>query len=265
MKKQAERERPQPIVEQAQPRLIENEQETPGEDKKEDNQEIVQQANQNIFQVVKINERNGRMEHSQGVSSSNASSMMILASDSSCDNPSHQNQSSFADNSIEDRSMRVESSNQSSSQQVDLNVKEDPKSPSQGAGSWDFEPIANNRPSQADQIAKAYEGINGAAPPQNPPNRANPHQQQQPDMKGCPFAMAFMKPSSVGQAQIVKKAPERVAAAAAFELSNKEAVSEEDSAQTFYDKLGGAKTMAMFVEDFMEGIMGDPELACHHK
>lgn len=23
--------------------------------------------------------------------------------------------------------------------------------------------------------------------------------------------------------------------------------------------------MAMFVEDFMEGIMGDPELACHHK
>jgi len=23
--------------------------------------------------------------------------------------------------------------------------------------------------------------------------------------------------------------------------------------------------MALFVEDFMEGIMGDPELACHHK
>ena len=83
-------------------------------------------------------------------------------------------------------------------------------------------------------------------------------------MKGCPFAMAFMKPGSVGQAQVVKKAPDRVAAAS-FEHPNQEAMNEEASAQTFYDQLGGAKTMAMFVEDFMEGIMGDPELACHHK
>ena len=76
--------------------------------------------------------------------------------------------------------------------------------------------------------------------------------------------MAFMKPGSVGQAQVVKNAPDQVAAAP-FEHLNQEAMNVEVSAQTYYDQLGGAKTMAMFVEDFMEGIMGDPELACHHK
>ena len=35
--------------------------------------------------------------------------------------------------------------------------------------------------------------------------------------------------------------------------------------KSFFDRLGGERTMAMFVEDFMEGIMADPGLACHHK
>ena len=40
-------------------------------------------------------------------------------------------------------------------------------------------------------------------------------------------------------------------------------LAEEDG--SYYERLGGDNKMAMFVEDFMEGIMGDPELACHHK
>jgi len=37
------------------------------------------------------------------------------------------------------------------------------------------------------------------------------------------------------------------------------------SEKSLFEKMGGMKKMAMFVEDFMEGIMGDPGLACHHK
>ena len=40
------------------------------------------------------------------------------------------------------------------------------------------------------------------------------------------------------------------------------AISGDES--SFFDQFGGDKKMALFVEDFMEGIMGDAELACHH-
>lgn len=34
---------------------------------------------------------------------------------------------------------------------------------------------------------------------------------------------------------------------------------------TLFEQLGGDEKMALFVEDFMEGIMGDGELACYHE
>ena len=34
---------------------------------------------------------------------------------------------------------------------------------------------------------------------------------------------------------------------------------------TLYDQFGGDKKMFIFVEDFMEGVMADSELACHHR
>ena len=33
---------------------------------------------------------------------------------------------------------------------------------------------------------------------------------------------------------------------------------------SLYDQFGGDAKMAVFVEDFMEGIMGDSALACYH-
>jgi hypothetical protein len=42
-----------------------------------------------------------------------------------------------------------------------------------------------------------------------------------------------------------------------------EVVPDEDL--SIYQKFGGDQRMAIFVEDFMEGIMGDAELACHHR
>jgi len=34
---------------------------------------------------------------------------------------------------------------------------------------------------------------------------------------------------------------------------------------TLYDQFGGDAKMSIFVEDFMEGIMGDVDLACYHE
>jgi len=34
--------------------------------------------------------------------------------------------------------------------------------------------------------------------------------------------------------------------------------------QSLFDQFGGTSKMTLFVEDFMEGIMGDSELACYH-
>ena len=33
---------------------------------------------------------------------------------------------------------------------------------------------------------------------------------------------------------------------------------------SLYQQFGGDAKMSLFVEDFMEGIMGDSELACYH-
>ena len=41
-------------------------------------------------------------------------------------------------------------------------------------------------------------------------------------------------------------------------------ISSNDQA-TLYDQFGGDKKMFIFVEDFMEGVMADSELACHHR
>lgn len=38
----------------------------------------------------------------------------------------------------------------------------------------------------------------------------------------------------------------------------------DDEDLSYYERFGGDRKMAIFVEDFMEGIMADPELACHH-
>ena len=37
------------------------------------------------------------------------------------------------------------------------------------------------------------------------------------------------------------------------------------SAQSLHAQFGGDAKMAIFVEDFMEGIMADADLACHHE
>lgn len=37
-----------------------------------------------------------------------------------------------------------------------------------------------------------------------------------------------------------------------------------DDTATLYDQFGGDPKMSFFVEDFMEGIMGNSELACYH-
>ena len=38
-----------------------------------------------------------------------------------------------------------------------------------------------------------------------------------------------------------------------------------DDEKNLYQQFGGDRQMAIFVEDFMEGIMGDSELACYHQ
>ena len=35
--------------------------------------------------------------------------------------------------------------------------------------------------------------------------------------------------------------------------------------ESLFEQFGGDAKMRLFVEDFMEGIMGDPELSCYHE
>lgn len=65
----------------------------------------------------------------------------------------------------------------------------------------------------------------------------------------CPFAAAANSNSSAGRSEFVD--------------NSRPDMCGEDA--TLYDQFGGDGKMSLFVEDFMEGIMADPELACHHQ
>mmetsp|Transcript_43307 Transcript_43307/g.57322 ORF Transcript_43307/g.57322 Transcript_43307/m.57322 type:complete len:84 (+) Transcript_43307:1382-1633(+) len=52
--------------------------------------------------------------------------------------------------------------------------------------------------------------------------------------------------------------------AAAASCPVKTEANQGSESMSLYDQFGGDSKMTLFVEDFMEGIMGDSELACYH-
>ena len=101
-------------------------------------------------------------------------------------------------------------------------------------------------------------------------------------MKGCPFAAVLMidgagKPAANNGAAAGRPpkaerdvnrqnaAPRGVGSQASQNDAEQEERADKDGDGSYYEQLGGDNKMAMFVEDFMEGIMADAELACHHK
>ena len=48
-------------------------------------------------------------------------------------------------------------------------------------------------------------------------------------------------------------------------MSPDKKVNDLQEEKNYFELFGGSERMSIFVEDFMEGIMGDSELACYHE